>query len=106
MAGNTSLAEAMALIGVCDAFVTNDSGLMHVAAAQETPMVAIFGSTDPVATGPFSDRAVIIQKKMDCQPCFKTHCKSDFECMNSIGVEEVVEQVDGLLGSQVEEGHG
>ncbi|MFO7607336.1 MAG: lipopolysaccharide heptosyltransferase II [Desulfurivibrionaceae bacterium] len=100
LAGNTSLAEAMALIGICDAFVTNDSGLMHVAAARETPMVAIFGSTDPVATGPFSERAVVIQKKMACQPCFKTHCKSDFLCMNSIEVEEVAEAVGKLLGDQ------
>ncbi|MDT8334205.1 MAG: lipopolysaccharide heptosyltransferase II [Desulfurivibrionaceae bacterium] len=102
LAGNTSLAEAMALIGVCDGFVSNDSGLMHVAAARNTPMVAIFGSTDPVATGPFSERAVVIQKKMTCQPCFKTHCKSDFQCMNDIGVEEVAEAVEKLLGEQRE----
>ena len=102
LAGNTSLAEAMALIGVCDCFVTNDSGLMHVAAAQQTPLVAIFGSTDPIATGPFSDRTVIIQKKLDCQPCFKTHCKSDFRCMNNIEVEDVAEAVRGLLNSKPE----
>jgi heptosyltransferase-2 len=97
LAGNTTLAEAMALIGVCDCFVTNDSGLMHVAAARRTPLVSIFGSTDPVATGPFSDRAVIVQKELDCQPCFKTHCKSDFLCMNNIGVEEVAEAVKEIL---------
>ena len=104
LAGNTSLAEAMALIGVCDAFVTNDSGLMHVAAAQNTPLVAIFGSTDPIATGPYSDRAMVIQNKMDCQPCFKTHCKSDFECMNSIEIEKVAESVGKLLNDQEERG--
>jgi heptosyltransferase-2 len=102
LAGNTSLAEAMALIGVCDCFVTNDSGLMHVAAAQRTPLVAIFGSTDPIATGPFSDRAVVIQKKLNCQPCFKTHCKSDFRCMNDIVVEEVAEVVRGLINDKPE----
>lgn len=97
LAGKTTLAEAMALIGVCDCFVTNDSGLMHVAAAQQTPLLAIFGSTDPVATGPFSERAVVIQKKLDCQPCFKTHCQSDFRCMNSIEVAEVAGAVRKLL---------
>ncbi len=89
LAGKTSLAEAMALIGVCDGFVTNDSGLMHVGAAMQTPLVAIFGSTDPIATGPFSPNASVIQKKVDCQPCFKTHCKADFECMTQISVDDV-----------------
>jgi heptosyltransferase-2 len=102
LAGNTSLAEAMALIGVCDCFVTNDSGLMHVAAAQQTPLVAIFGSTDPIATGPFSDRTVIIQKKLDCQPCFKTHCKSDFRCMHNIEVEDVAGAVRELINDKPE----
>lgn len=96
LAGNTSLAEAMALIGICDCFVTNDSGLMHVAAAQRTPLVAIFGSTDPVATGPFFEGSVIIQHKLECQPCFKTHCKSDFSCMLDIGVDEVAGAVRAI----------
>jgi len=97
LAGATSLAQAMALIGRCDAFVTNDSGLMHVAAAQKTPLVAIFGSTDPVATGPFSDRALVLRKELDCQPCFRTHCRADFRCMTEIGVEEVLAAVRQLL---------
>jgi len=54
MTGKTSLKQAMALIKCCDAFVTNDSGLMHVAAGLETPTIAIFGSTDHIATGPYS----------------------------------------------------
>jgi len=97
LAGATSLAEAMALIGHCDAFVTNDSGLMHVAAAQNTPLVAIFGSTDQVATGPFSERAVVVRKELDCQPCFRTHCRADFRCMTEIGVDEVFAAVRQLL---------
>jgi heptosyltransferase-2 len=97
LAGRTSLAEAMALIGRCDVFVTNDSGLMHVAAAQNTPLVAIFGSTDPVATGPFSERAVVVQHKLDCQPCLKPRCRADFRCMTGIGVDEVFAAVQGLF---------
>jgi heptosyltransferase-2 len=100
LAGKTSLGQAMALIGACDAFVTNDSGLMHVAAAQQTPLVAIFGSTDPVATGPFAERTVIIQKKLACQPCFQTHCTSDFRCMTNIEVAEVAAAVRGLLADR------
>lgn len=97
LTGRTSLAEAMALIGRCDGFVTNDSGLMHVAAAQNTPLVAIFGSTDPVATGPFSERAVVVRHELDCQPCLKPRCRADFRCMTEIEVAEVFAAVRELL---------
>ena len=100
LAGKTNLAEAMALIGACDAFVTNDSGLMHVGAALKTPLVAIFGSTDAVATGPYADNAVVVQKDLPCRPCLKTHCKSDFRCMTDITVVEIAEQVSQLLQNQ------
>ncbi|MEJ2033388.1 MAG: lipopolysaccharide heptosyltransferase II [Deltaproteobacteria bacterium] len=97
LAGQTKLAEAMALIGVCDGFVTNDSGLMHVAAALQTPLVAIFGSTDAVATGPYSPQATVVQKELPCRPCLKPDCKRDFACMEEIGVEEVFAVVQRLL---------
>lgn len=97
LAGKTSLAEAMALINMCDSFVTNDSGLMHVAAALKIPLVAIFGSTNPVTTGPFSENAVVIQRDLDCSPCLKTHCKADFRCMTDITVDEVFEAVKDML---------
>lgn len=93
LAGETTLSRAMALIAGCDVFVTNDSGLMHVAAATETPLVAIFGSTDAVATGPFSNYASVLQKEMSCQPCLKKTCNSGFSCMLDISVEEVAEEV-------------
>jgi heptosyltransferase-2 len=97
LAGKTTLGQAMALISICDAFVTNDSGLMHVGAATGTPLVAIFGSTDAVATGPFSERAVVVQKELDCRPCLKKNCKSDFRCMLDISVAEVGRAMRGLL---------
>ncbi|MFZ5760886.1 MAG: lipopolysaccharide heptosyltransferase II [Thermodesulfobacteriota bacterium] len=97
LAGRTSLGQAMALISLCDAFVTNDSGLMHVAAATRTPLVAIFGSTDAVATGPFSDRAVVVQKELGCRPCLKKTCAADFRCMLDISVAEVAAQARALL---------
>ncbi|MGD9950542.1 MAG: lipopolysaccharide heptosyltransferase II [Desulfobulbus sp.] len=101
LAGATSLVEAMALIGECDVFVTNDSGLMHVAAALHTPLVAIFGSTDHIATGPYSDHAVIIRKPLPCSPCKKTHCpKKHFRCMKLIDSDEVYEAVTTLFKGQ------
>jgi heptosyltransferase-2 len=97
LTGQTTLAQAMAIIGLCNVFITNDSGLMHVAAAQQTPLVAIFGSTDAVATGPFSEQSLVVQKQLDCSPCLKTHCPTNFECMRGITVDEVETAVLKLL---------
>jgi len=98
LTGATTLIEAMALIGECDVFVTNDSGLMHVAAALRTPLVAIFGSTDHIATGPFSDNAVVIRKSLACSPCKKTHCpEKHFRCMKLIDSKEVCAAVLRIL---------
>jgi len=98
LTGQTTLAQAMALIDLCQVFITNDSGLMHVAAAQATPLIAIFGSTDAVATGPFAERVVIVEKELPCRPCLKTHCPNQlFTCMNGISTDEVAEAALGLL---------
>jgi heptosyltransferase II len=92
LTGKTSLAQALACIARCHLFVTNDSGLMHVAAALRVPSVAIFGSTDPVATGPFFEQAAVVRKTMPCSPCLKTHCpQKHFQCMEQISVEEVMQ---------------
>ena len=101
LAGRTSLIEAMALIGECDVFITNDSGLMHVAAALHTPLAAIFGSTDHIRTGPYADNAVIIRKPLPCSPCKKTHCpEKHFRCMKLIDSQEVFEATMRLLKEQ------
>jgi len=102
LTGRTDLATAMAYIDRCDAFVTNDSGLMHVAAALDTPTVAIFGSTDHIATGPWSGRARIIRKPVSCSPCMKTHCPrkeadKHLLCLEQIRTEEVAAMVGSLL---------
>ncbi len=99
LTGATTLIEAMALIGECDVFVTNDSGPMHVAAALRTPLVAIFGSTDHIATGPFSDNAMVIRKPLACSPCKKSQCpEKHFRCMKLITADEVAAAVFGQLG--------
>ena len=90
LTGKTSLAQALACIARCNVFITNDSGLMHVAAALNTPLVAVFGSTDHIATGPFSQQAEVIRQPIACSPCMKTHCpKGHFHCMEKISVQEV-----------------
>jgi heptosyltransferase II len=89
LAGVTNLRELACLIKDCDVLVTNDSGPMHIAAALDTPVVALFGSTDDAATGPYGQRGAVINKHSSCSPCFKRTCPTDFRCMQEIDVEEV-----------------
>ncbi|UCF57191.1 MAG: lipopolysaccharide heptosyltransferase II [Deltaproteobacteria bacterium] len=96
LCGRTTLGEAMALIERCHFFVTNDSGLMHIAAALNVPMVGIFGSTDPAATGPRSRKVRIVQHPVDCAPCLKPECPTDYRCMLSIKPDEVWKEMESL----------
>jgi len=98
LCGRTSLGEAVGLISRCNFFVTNDSGLMHIAAALDVPTVAIFGSTDPVATGPRGPKSKIVKHGIECSPCLKTECPTDHRCMLSIKPEEVWEEMVNLRG--------
>ena len=97
LAGKTNLKEAIAVISRCSLFISNDSGLMHVAGALNIPTVAIFGSTNPVTTSPVGERSVIIYKGASCSPCLKETCPTDFRCMDMISVEEVCQTARGLL---------
>jgi heptosyltransferase-2 len=96
LCGRTSLGETLALISRCRFFLTNDSGLMHVAAAFKVPTVAVFGPTDPVATGPLGMTSRIVRHDIACAPCMKPECPTDHRCMESIGPEEVWEGMKRL----------
>ena len=98
IAGKTSLRELSALISECDILLTNDSGPMHIGYAVRTPLVAIFGSTDPSLTGPPGKENVVIKKDLQCSPCFKRKCdKQKMACMTSITPDEVFEAVKHLI---------
>jgi len=102
MTGKTSLRQAMALIKCCDAFITNDSGLMHVAAGLDTPAIAIFGSTDHIATGPYSDKSIIMRREIECSPCLKAHCpKGHLRCLESISAQDVYEGLAKMLSTNL-----
>ncbi len=90
LVGRTSLRQALGLLSQLRLLVTNDSGLMHAAAALSVPQVALFGSTDPVATGPFSSQATMIRHPQACSPCFKRTCEVGYPCLNAISVDEVL----------------
>ena len=94
LAGHTSLEEAIALIGLCGMFVTNDSGLMHVAAALDVPLVCIFGPTDPGRTAPWSKRYVLVRDEgVECYGCKMRKCDHDHKCMDRITVERAYQGV-------------
>lgn len=92
LAGLTSIRELACLIKLCDVLLTNDSGPMHMAAAVETPLVALFGSTNDVTTGPYKT-GTVIHKHASCSPCYKRVCPIDFRCMKRIEVKEVLENI-------------
>ena len=95
--GNTSLDEAIALIGMSKAVVSNDSGLMHIAAALQIPQVAIFGSSDPTHTPPLSDKAKVIWLNMPCSPCYKRICPlGHLRCLKDILPEQVLATLNTL----------
>jgi len=95
--GDTTLDEAIALIGMCKAVVSNDSGLMHVAASLKTPQVAVFGSSDPAHTPPLSDKAKVIWLNLPCSPCHKRACPlGHLNCLNDILPEQVFSTLNAL----------
>ena len=98
LAGKTDLSQAMALIASSQAMLSNDSGLMHVAAAMGVPQVAVFGSSSPLHTPPLSDKAVVLwlkneasyQPSLDCAPCFERNCPlGHLRCLNDLTPERV-----------------
>src|SRR6476661_2768203 len=98
LAGRTSLAEAFALIAGARAMVSNDSGLMHVAAALAVPQVALFGSSSPLHTPPLNDRAQVVwlkadpgyQPPLDCAPCFQRDCPlGHHRCLEDVDAARV-----------------
>ena len=95
--GDTSLDEAIALIGMSKAVISNDSGLMHIAAALKTPQAAIFGSSDPAHTPPLSDKAKVIWLNLPCSPCHKRECPlGHLKCLNDILPEQVFATLNTL----------
>ncbi|CCK79411.1 lipopolysaccharide heptosyltransferase II [Desulfobacula toluolica] len=97
IAGMTSLGQAFALIEKCSLFVTNDSGLMHAAAALNVNQVAVIGSTDYIATSPSNKNSVMIRVPVPCSPCLKDVCPTDHQCMDKISVGMVMERCESFL---------
>jgi len=91
-AGKTTLKELIKIIRNARFVVTNDSGPMHIAAALNVPVFAIFGPTNPLRTGPYGRLHVIIRKELECSPCYKKNCRT-VQCMEMISVREVADAI-------------
>jgi len=94
LGGKTKLGEAIDLMSLCDTIVSNDSGLMHVAAALNKQLIAIFGSSDPFHTPPMNASAVIEYLGLECSPCFKRTCPlKHLNCLKQITPTKIIQHI-------------
>ncbi|MBI5190014.1 MAG: glycosyltransferase family 9 protein [Nitrospirae bacterium] len=95
--GRTTLKVLGALLSRASVLVTNDSGPMHMAAAAGTPVVAVFGPTDPGKTGPYGDRHRVLTADIECRPCFRRSC-DNVKCLSGVTAEQVYEAASSIIG--------
>jgi heptosyltransferase-2 len=99
LAGVTRLDEAIDLMSIASAVVSNDSGLMHIAAALARPLVVLYGSTSPDFTPPLADNVMILSNKIECAPCFKRECpKVHHKCLKDLMPQQVLAALKALDG--------
>jgi heptosyltransferase-2 len=105
LCGATSLADVVDLLAAADVAVSNDSGLLHVAAAAGAPVVAIYGSSSPKLTPPLSATAAVVSLEIECSPCFARECPlKHLKCLNDLGPATVLRAVDTLRAERRSEG--
>ncbi len=98
LVGRTTVLQLAALLKRCRLFIGNDNGMMHVATAVGTPVVAFFGLTNPLLWGPRGSAHKVFYKEIDCSPCFPKGCvRGDQSCMRLITTDEVYDVVRGML---------
>jgi heptosyltransferase II len=91
--GQTTLEQLIEQLRQCRLLLTNDTGTMHLAALLHIPVVAVFGSTEPLMTGPMGNGHIVLRHHVECSPCFLRECPIDFRCMKAISADEVAAAV-------------
>ncbi|MBN1939793.1 MAG: lipopolysaccharide heptosyltransferase II [Candidatus Aminicenantes bacterium] len=97
LTGKTTLRGLLAVAAEAAVFVTNDSGPMHLANALRTPVVALFGPTDPAVTAPFHEPRTILKTEAVCRPCLYRQCPYDHRCLAGISADEAAAAVENYL---------
>jgi ADP-heptose:LPS heptosyltransferase len=97
LSGKTSLLELAAILKGCDFLLCNDSAIMHMASAVETPLIALFGPTDHRKYGPKGKNSILIHKDIKCAPCQKAQCLYNHECLDSISSQEVMNKIKVMI---------
>ena len=102
LVGKTTMKELIALLRRLRVFITNDSGPMHLAAAVGTPVIALFGPTDPARTGPYGAGHRVLRSGVPCSPCFSLDCANTvtLECLTAIQPQRVIETASKLLNRE------
>jgi heptosyltransferase-2 len=99
LCGSTKLADSVDLMALASCAVTNDSGLMHIAAAVGIRLVAIYGSSSPAYTPPLTDQADVVYLDLECSPCFQRECPlGHMNCLNQIAVDDIYRRVAAAEG--------
>lgn len=101
IAGKTNLSEAVSILASIDLLISNDMGLAHVAPSVGTETIVLFGPTNPETTQPFSDKALLIRKDVDCSPCMLRDCPIDHRCMTQISVDEVFDAAMKIFDAKI-----
>lgn len=96
--GKTKLRQLASVLDACDIVVTGDTGPMHIAVAVGTPVVALFGSTNPDRTGPYGQRNIVLDMHLPCSPCYRRPtCQGRVDCMRAITPEAVIKAVEAKI---------
>ena len=106
--GHTSLREAVGIISQAKVCVGPDTGLMHLSAAVGTPVISLWGATNPARTGPYGYDDLVVKGEAECSPCYRARCPIGRVCMRSIDMEEILGMVDRVLSRSpgTPAGHG